>query len=108
MEATQSVTGQECTGPKPQTYTNLLNNRYHKVKRLGEGAYGTVYLAIDTKPTGIKRQADPKALLMLDKIAEVGVSADGDVQMKDSTGSYEAAKEVLANRSLIFQQNDAF
>lgn len=79
MEATQSVTGQESTGTKPQTYTKKLNNRYIKVKRLGEGAYGTVYLAIDTMPNGKNRQADHKALQMLDKIAEVGVSADGDV-----------------------------
>jgi serine/threonine protein kinase len=38
------------------------------VKRLGEGSYGTVYLAIDHKPEGIKRKADPKALSLLEKI----------------------------------------
>jgi serine/threonine protein kinase len=48
----------------------LLNNRYQKVKRLGEGAYGAVYLAIDMKPEGLKRKADTKALEMLKDVKE--------------------------------------
>ena len=47
-----------------------MNNRYQKVKRLGEGSYGTVYLAIDTKPQGVKRRADNKALQLLDKVID--------------------------------------
>lgn len=47
---------------------DLLNNRYVKIKRLGQGSYGIVYLAFDTKPSGIKRKADTNALLLLDKI----------------------------------------
>jgi serine/threonine protein kinase len=48
----------------------LLNNRYQKVKRLGEGAYGAVYLAVDMKPEGVKRKADPKALDMLKDVRD--------------------------------------
>jgi serine/threonine protein kinase len=40
------------------------------VKKLGEGAYGTVFLAIDTKPEGIKRKVDHKYLNLLDKVEE--------------------------------------
>lgn len=43
----------------------LLNNRYEKVKKLGEGSYGTVFLAIDHRPEGIKRKVDPKVLSLL-------------------------------------------
>ena len=50
--------------------TKLLNNRYQKVKRLGEGSYGAVYLAIDMKPDGAKRKADPKALERLQDVKE--------------------------------------
>jgi len=32
------------------------------VKRLGEGSYGTVFLAVDTKPKGIKRKIEQKYL----------------------------------------------
>jgi serine/threonine protein kinase len=38
------------------------------VKKLGEGSYGTVYLALDTKPEGIKRRIDPKYLGMLQNV----------------------------------------
>jgi serine/threonine protein kinase len=47
---------------------DLLNNRYKKVKRLGEGSYGTVFLAVDTKPEGTKRKVDSKVLNLLDKV----------------------------------------
>ncbi len=49
----------------------LLNNRYQKVKRLGEGTFGVVYLAIDTKPDGMKRKGDPKALAMLPEVEKM-------------------------------------
>ena len=63
-----------------------MNNRYQKVRRLGEGAYGAVYLAIDMKPDGPRRKADPKALEMLKEVKE-GVSSDQveDVKMTDGT-----------------------
>jgi serine/threonine protein kinase len=84
----------------------LLNNRYQKVKRLGEGSYGTVYLAIDTKPHGIKRKADPKALQMFSNIEEGGAAKSSDVVMKDE--EQKEALAVLADRSKVFKQNDAF
>ena len=48
----------------------LLNNRYSKVKKLGEGSYGTVYLATDMKPEAIKRRVDPKYLAMFQNVEE--------------------------------------
>jgi len=48
----------------------LLNNRYEKVKKLGQGSYGTVYLAVDTKPSGIKRKVESKYLSLLDQFEE--------------------------------------
>ena len=48
----------------------LLNNRYHKVKQLGHGSYGTVYLGVDTKPEGLKRKIEAKYLSLLDCIEE--------------------------------------
>ena len=73
--------------------SELLNGRYKKVKRLGEGSYGTVFLAIDTKPQGIKRKIDPKYLQLLEKVADKPKNdyeeynqqqdKDGDTQMKD-------------------------
>jgi serine/threonine protein kinase len=42
------------------------------VKKLGEGSYGVVYLAVDTKPQAVKRRADVKSLQQLDNVA-VGV-----------------------------------
>ena len=74
-----------------QAKKDLLNNRYQKVKRLGEGSYGVVYLAIDTMPQGGKRLADPKALKLLDQV-----------------GKDEEATKVLRDHALIFQDNDAF
>ena len=50
--------------------SDLLNNRYEKIKKIGEGSYGTVFLAKDTKPEGIKRKVDKKVLNLLDKINE--------------------------------------
>lgn len=69
---------------------DLLNNRYQKVKRLGEGSYGTVYLAIDTKPEGISRKADAKALQLLEKVVEEPPFSE-DVVMKDAAA--EAGKK---------------
>lgn len=85
----------------------LLNNRYAKVKRLGEGTYGTVYLAIDTKPEGGKRKADPKALAMLDKVVTepYGGAGTSDVPMKDE--EQKEVQKVLSDRAQVFQQNDA-
>lgn len=53
-----------------QSKPHLLNNRYKKVKVVGHGSYGTVYLALDTKPSGISRKIDQKYLNMLNKIDE--------------------------------------
>jgi serine/threonine protein kinase len=83
----------------------LLNNRYLKIKRLGEGAYGYVYLAIDMKPDGPHRKADPKALEMLKEVKE-GVSSDQveDVKVTDAaedTKQKEALK-VLGDRAQVF------
>ena len=82
-----------------------MNGRYLKVKRLGEGAYGAVYLAIDMKPEGPHRKADPKALDMLKEVKE-GVSSDQveDVKMTDeaeNTKQKEALK-VLGDKALVF------
>lgn len=87
----------------------LLNNRYQKVKRLGEGSYGTVYLAIDMKPDGLKRKADPKALELLKEVKEEEDRRDEDVKMTDveDTRQKEALK-VLSDRAQVFQQNEAF
>ena len=73
----------------------LLNNRYQKVKKLGEGAYGVVYLAIDTKPQAVKRRADDKALQQLNNVAagvgdpfrqiHHGAIGGDDAVMKDDT-----------------------
>ena len=84
----------------------LLNNRYAKVKRLGEGTYGTVYLAIDNKPEGGKRKADPKALAMLDKVVTelYGGAGTSDVIMKDE--EQNEVQKVLSDRAQVFQQND--
>jgi len=61
----------------------LLNNRYLKVKKLGEGSYGAVYLAIDMKPeSGIVRQANPKALEMLQHVPD---DSKEDAVMTDDT-----------------------
>jgi serine/threonine protein kinase len=71
-----------------------LNNRYQKVRRLGEGSYGTVYLAVDTKPQGGQRRADAAALKLLEKVPESnkfgeGAAGSGDAEMK------EAAQEAI-------------
>ena len=86
----------------------LLNNRYQKVKRLGEGTYGSVYLAIDMKPeSGVKRGADPRALEMLNAVKEQKIVED--VQMTDEEDKkQQEALKVLGDRAQVFQQNEAF
>jgi len=76
----------------------LLNNRYEKVARLGEGSYGTVYKAIDKKPQGVKRTIDPKFFALFCKIED------------EKTGEAERAECVatLQNKELVFGQNEAF
>eukprot|EP00347_Sterkiella_histriomuscorum_P013854 403363111 len=96
--------------------SELLNGRYKKVKRLGEGSYGTVFLAIDTKPQGIKRKIDPKYLQLLEKVADKPKNdyeeynqqqdKDGDTQMKDE--EQKQALQVLENKQVLFNQNEAF
>lgn len=72
-----------------------------KVKRLGEGSYGTVFLAIDTKPEGIKRKIDPKYLNLLDKVEDPAQKKtynrydDGDVEMSEDQ---KEAVKVLGNK----------
>jgi serine/threonine protein kinase len=57
------------SGSNPATGgSTLLNSRYQKVKQLGHGSYGTVYLALDTKPEGLKRKIDAQYLSLLDHI----------------------------------------
>lgn len=79
------------------------------MKKLGEGSYGTVFLAIDTRPGDIKRKVDQKYLNLLDKIDDnKGESKsvysghrgyDEDVEMSEEQ---KEAVKVLANKSLIF------
>ena len=78
--------------------TKLLNERYEKVKRLGEGSYGTVYLAIDRKPKVAKRRVDPAALQQLDKV--------GDAIMQDNT-EQQTALQVLSDNKTLFKDNNA-
>ena len=47
----------QSTSSDTYSYT-LLNNRYKKIGKLGEGAYGTVYMALDMKPDGKRRKVD--------------------------------------------------
>lgn len=86
----------------------LLNNRYQKVKRLGEGAYGSVYLAIDMKPEGgVRRGADPRALEMLQAVKEQR-SVD-DVKMTDEEDKkQQEALKVLSDKAQVFQNNEVF
>lgn len=40
------------------------------MRKLGEGSYGTVYLATDMKPEAIKRRVDPKYLTMFQNVED--------------------------------------
>ena len=84
----------------------LLNGRYFKVKKLGEGSYGTVFLAVDTKPQGIKRKVDKKHLQLLERFQESGSAArDEDVEMNEEQ---KQAVQALGNKQLIFDKNEVF
>lgn len=46
----------------------LLNGRYLKIKKLGDGSFCTVYLAEDLLPEGHNRQLSPEVLELVGKI----------------------------------------
>jgi len=70
------------------------------VRKLGEGAYGTVFLAVDMKPKGGKRKIDKKHLDLLDKVATEGKSQYGeDTPM---TEEQKLAVQTLGNKEIIF------
>ena len=50
-----------------QSTQNLLNGRYKKIDKLGEGSFGTVYKAFDMKPHKIRNKVDQKYLNMIEK-----------------------------------------
>lgn len=115
MQQSNSVSGatyQLSKAHQTSTHSNLLNNRYEKMKKLGEGSYGTVFLAIDHKPEGIKRKVDAKVLNLLDKVGDD--PSTKDTEMTDQTVSTVTAEEqkealqILGNRDVVFNQNDAF
>ena len=58
----QAVPQQVCT-EETKSNQKLLNHRYAFIKKLGQGIYGTVYLASDTKNGGrlvaLKREIKP-------------------------------------------------
>jgi maltodextrin utilization protein YvdJ len=78
---------------------------------LGEGSYGTVFLAVDTKPQGIKRKLENKYLNLLDKVelnpsgGSVYTRNDEDVVM---TEEQKSAVSTLGNKQLIFDKNEMF
>lgn len=80
----------------------LLNGRYFKQKKLGEGSYGTVFLAVDTKPDGLKRKLDKKHLQLLDKFQE---GKHEDVEMSEEQ---KEAAHTLVNKQLVFDKNEVF
>ena len=47
----------------------LLNGRYRKITKMGQGAYGAVYLAEDMRPTAQSQQLSPDSLPDLGKPA---------------------------------------
>lgn len=90
--------------------SKVLNNRYIKVSKLGEGSYGTVFLAVDTKPQGTKRRVDAKYLDLLERVEEPKLNEEGEPAEK-SAYTVEERKEAidtLGNRELLFSQNDLF
>jgi serine/threonine protein kinase len=50
--------------------SKLLNGRYRKIKKLGQGSYNVVYLAEDMLPEGKKRMLAQQHLEMIAKIPE--------------------------------------
>jgi serine/threonine protein kinase len=60
----------------------LINNRYQKVKRIGEGSYGTVFLAVDMRPDGKSRTVDQKYLNLIPKL-ESAKATDGFSEFND-------------------------
>ena len=90
--------------------SKLLNNRYIKVSKLGEGSYGTVFMAIDTKPAGTKRRVDNKYLDLLERVDEPKLNEEGEPADKSPFTKEERndAISILGNRELLFSQNDLF
>lgn len=48
----------------------LLNGRYLKIKKLGQGSFNTVYLAEDLYPDGKNRVLSKEQLELISKIPE--------------------------------------
>ena len=90
------------------THANLLNNRYEKVRKLGEGSYGTVFLARDTMPKATSRKVDNKYLNLLDKLSEDDTASKHDYYDRELTEDQKSTLSILGNRTLLFPDNDVF
>lgn len=87
----------------------MLNSRYRKVKKIGEGSYGIVYKYIDEKPKplGIKPKVQEvkKEIQEESKVTEIPIFQTPDViEDTKSKENYVAIKKLKPGR-VIYREN---
>ena len=87
----------------------MLNNRYEKVQKIGQGAYAQVYKAIDLRPEASGRRVADEHLAMFKKVDDATfkpyIAAEMEIEDMDALAAEIA---VLRQTSTLFFQNDLF